>query len=290
MSLWNRFSSRRGTHPVLSGDPDFGTAPQIRKRYFRRGVPRTAVEDKPKPAGLRNWFGRGRKDAARSDHADTPIRKVDIGFQPQNALNPAEQQLLSSLFGTDDPVAAEKTPAPAAQRMTADPSPKKRKKLDRGDLTIAALGITLAAICAVFPWYIFFNQEKFGVKEFVFDGGRANTPASHLAYRPGPVGKPFNADDLPTMNLDFFPTATVVEEHEPIRPVPASEQPFPSDLVNFRLVHVANGRAMIADDDGLWVVQPGSRLPDASQVAAIEQRNGQWVLVTSLSKVLKLER
>ena len=66
------------------------------------------------------------------------------------------------------------------------------------------------------------------------------------------------------------------------------EQPFPPEINAFRLVHVANGRAMIADDSGLWVVQRGSRLPDNSRVAGIEQRDGKWVLVTSADKVIEL--
>ncbi|MBL8582290.1 MAG: hypothetical protein JNL61_08700 [Rhizobiaceae bacterium] len=64
------------------------------------------------------------------------------------------------------------------------------------------------------------------------------------------------------------------------------EQPFPAEKVVFHLVHVANGRAMIADDSGLWVVQKGSVLPDSSKVASIEQRNGRWVLVTTRDEVL----
>ena len=45
---------------------------------------------------------------------------------------------------------------------------------------------------------------------------------------------------------------------------------------------------MIEDSDGLWVVQRGSQLPDASRVAAIEQRKGRWVLVTSNDTVVEL--
>jgi hypothetical protein len=56
----------------------------------------------------------------------------------------------------------------------------------------------------------------------------------------------------------------------------------------FRLVHVANGRAMIEDDAGLWVVQAGSMLPDSSRVARIEKRDGKWVLVTSTDRVVAL--
>jgi hypothetical protein len=55
-------------------------------------------------------------------------------------------------------------------------------------------------------------------------------------------------------------------------------------------VHVANGRAMIEDDAGLWIVQPGSTLPDDSQVASIEKRDGKWVLVTSANRVIGLTK
>lgn len=218
-----------------------------------------------------------------------------------------EEQILMRLFGeqAQAPKPERKPAPPAAPRRAKGPplpapppTPKQsiqplaapKKRFDRGDVTVAALGITLGFICAAFPWYIFFNQEKFGVREFVFEGNRGGTPPAHLAYQPRLVAKPFADNDVPSMNLDFFPTATLPEEGEETRPIPASQQPFPLDLVDFRLVHVANGRAMIEDADGLWVVQRGSRLPDASQVVSIEQRNGGWVLVTSRDTVLELSR
>ena len=34
------------------------------------------------------------------------------------------------------------------------------------------LGVTLGLICALFPWYIFFNQEQFGVQAIKFGGTR----------------------------------------------------------------------------------------------------------------------
>ena len=36
--------------------------------------------------------------------------------------------------------------------------------------TLAALGVVLAMICALFPWYIFFNQEQFGPPAMKFEG------------------------------------------------------------------------------------------------------------------------
>ena len=194
---------------------------------------------------------------------------------------------LSSRFGFGGRARGGPEGAPAQPLPMRKPA--RKKKVDRGDLTIGALGVVLGLTCALFPWYIFFNQEKFGVKEFVFEGSRSVTPPADIAYQPRLVGRHFQTGEVPRMDLDFFPTATLPGENEPVRAVPAAEQPFPSDLVNFRLVHVANGRAMIQDDDGLWIVQPGSRLPDASQVASIEQRDGGWVLVTTHDKVVLLE-
>ena len=47
---------------------------------------------------------------------------------------------------------------------------------------------------------------------------------------------------------------------------------------------IANGRAMIEDDTGLFIVQRGSILPDTSRVAAIEERDGRPVLVTDAGR------
>ena len=40
-----------------------------------------------------------------------------------------------------------------------------RRGLTKGDLVITAGGLGLAFACAVFPWYVFFNQEHFGPRE-----------------------------------------------------------------------------------------------------------------------------
>ena len=69
--------------------------------------------------------------------------------------------------------------------------------------------------------------------------------------------------------------------------MPGSTSTVPGDEAQFRLVHVANGRAMIEDEAGS-AVQTGSTLPDLSRVASIEQRKGKWVLVTSTDRVIAL--
>jgi hypothetical protein len=160
------------------------------------------------------------------------------------------------------------------------------------DLTIAALGITLGLICALFPWYIFFNQEKFGIRAMKFQGGGAPVTGP-IAVGPQPerVGAPMNVDEVPMLDLDLFATGTTKkadDDEQEAAPPSVEEQPFPAEIPQFRLVHVANGRAMIADEAGLWVVQRGSVLPDSSRVMTIEQRGGNWVIVTSDDRVIEM--
>lgn len=166
------------------------------------------------------------------------------------------------------------------------PFPRLKKESSRrSDFVVAALGITLGLICALFPWYIFFNQEQFGVQAIKFGGTGTNSGRAGggvVAERSAPL----TAKDVPAANLDLLATGTVQDDPNP---APA-EQPFPADATKFRMVHVANGRAMIEDDAGLWIVQRGSILPDSSQVSSIEQRNGKWVMVTSTDQVIELSR
>ena len=65
-----------------------------------------------------------------------------------------------------------------------------RKRDHRGDLTVAALGLTLGLICALFPWYIFYNPQQFGVRAMKFsrDGEVGQTGPITLGSQPERVG------------------------------------------------------------------------------------------------------
>ena len=189
-------------------------------------------------------------------------------------------------------IATEEPRSPPLSRLVTGTSEAANEGKQRSDLTIAALGISLALICALFPWYIFFNQEQFGVRAMKFEGG--GTPTSGPLVM-GPqrerVGAPMSIEDVPVENLDLFATGTLPSKsdgNDDAPPPGLDVQPFPAEIPQFRLVHVANGRAMIEDEAGLWVVQPGSQLPDSSTVAAIERHGGQWVLVTSNDRVIEM--
>ncbi len=174
---------------------------------------------------------------------------------------------------------------PLAQRIQAR---LPNRKHERGDVAVMVMGTLLGLTCALFPWYIFYNQDQFGVREFQFSGGRQETTdTGTITAHPGRIGAPFKAAEMPRIELDVISTGTLAPP-PPTDAAAIADQPFPADLVEYRLIHVANGRAMIADDTGLWVVQPGSRLPDASKLKAIEERDGHWVIVTTDDRVIAL--
>lgn len=158
------------------------------------------------------------------------------------------------------------------------------------DIVIAGLGIGLGLVCALFPWYIFFNQDQFGIRAMKFEGNGEIEGKIELSAQPDRVGAPSESAEIPAEQLDLLVTGTLpkVLDDEGTPSPGLSEQPFPAVAEEFRLVYAANGRAMIEDDTGLYVVQPGSRLPDNSRVAAIEQRDGNWVLVTTADQVIEL--
>ena len=216
-------------------------------------------------------------------------------------LNPDDGHAESLPGMNPPPLAGEAKKKPAARgfglffrkrepvAFTAQAPESRRSR--RSDLTVAALGITLGLICAMFPWYIFLNQDEFGPPSIKFDGNGQLNPSGPITLGPMPerVGAPLTVEDIPALELDLFATGTTpapgeADDEEGTKGL--TEQPFPADPMPFKLVHIANGRAMIEDDTGLFIVQRGSVLPDSSVVASIEQRAGRWVLVTSTDEVL----
>lgn len=204
------------------------------------------------------------------------LREMIEEAKAAEATEASQDLLISGLFSSPE------WPRPPKVQF---PRPTK-KASRRTDLVIAALGITLGLICALFPWYIFFNQEQFGVQAIKF-GGRGNN-AGRITVGPGNGIAALAARDLPSASLDMFPTGTLRDSADPAPAPGVDQQPFPAESTDYRLVHVANGRAMIEDDAGLWIVQRGSTLPDDSKVSAIEQRAGRWVMVTSNDRVIEL--
>ncbi|MDF1608852.1 flagellar protein [Hoeflea sp. YIM 152468] len=162
-----------------------------------------------------------------------------------------------------------------------------------GDRLLAVAGFALATAAAFFPWYVFFNQESFGIAPMGYTETR-DLPEirGRSVVQVSPLAIP-DEDDGSAEPSAFDPiiTATVsnlgdeLDGAPPATPAIAN-QPFPGKP-NYKLLHVANGRALIEDRSGMYIVRIGSVLPDNSRLATLEKRDGQWVIITSNGEVIQ---
>lgn len=171
-----------------------------------------------------------------------------------------------------------------ADETVAPPNQAKRRKFWTSDRIIGYSGAALALTAAFFPWYVFFNSAKFGVDATVsliarnFPGWADRTPfspsPSSFQNKDAQAGEKGNQDQLLTGTVPGLSDTDMKSDPS------AVEQPLPARETKFHLLHVSKGKALIEDDNGVYVVGPGSQLPDLSKVASVEERSGEWVIVT----------
>ncbi|SMC85035.1 flagellar protein [Rhizobium sp. RU36D] len=159
------------------------------------------------------------------------------------------------------------------------------------DRLLAGTGVALACAAGLFPWYVFFNEEKFGIRTAGWENTRdlPEGPGRNV-FSVSPLAlvdddKESSPEVRETM-VDPVVTATVSQlgEEDKANGQVMPEQPFPGRS-GFKLLHVANGRALIEDESGMYMVRVGSILPDNSRVATLEQRDGKWVIITSAGEI-----
>jgi hypothetical protein len=172
--------------------------------------------------------------------------------------------------------------------------PLKRSEKARystGDKVLVGTGVMLAAMAAFFPWYVFLNPGKFAVPA-LWEGKTRDLPetAAKEVMSVSPAAMVDNDKNPSLESVDPVATATTAglgKEKSIGAPVETGlDQPLPANS-GFRLMHVANGRALIEDARGMYIVRVGSILPDNSRLATLEQREGAWVIVTSNGDVIK---
>ncbi len=179
--------------------------------------------------------------------------------------------------------------------------PPSTDAMDRVDMALSATGVALAVFAAFFPWYVFFNYEQFAPK---YGDMVQNMRRDLPVYAPRPVfsvspSASININQRPPAlamqvppGLDDITTATVPGEDGYVkkarRDADGLDQPMPSAVGSFRLLHVAGGRALVEDASGIYMVGVGEVLPDNSKLVSIEQQAGQWVLTTSTGSILRV--
>lgn len=168
-------------------------------------------------------------------------------------------------------------------------SPRGRYSL--ADKLLAGSGVVLAALAAFFPWYVFLNPDQFSIPT-LWEGRTRNLPETGAkeVMSVSPTAMVDNDEQAAEGGADPITTATTPglgKETALGAPADTSlDQPLPA-ATGFRLMHVANGRALIEDARGMYIVRVGSILPDNSRLATLEQRDGVWVIVTSNGDVIK---
>lgn len=178
----------------------------------------------------------------------------------------------------------------------ADEKVHQRKRSSRMPMTdkfLAATGVALAAFATFFPWYAFFHQDKFTMPP-LWQGSTRDLPerAARNVVSVSPLAMP-DADGETLAAIDQVTTATVPgigagPGPEGTAAEEGLSQPFPGKS-GFKLMHVANGRALIEDASGMYIVRIGSALPDNTRLATLEQRDGHWVMITSSGEVYQAD-
>lgn len=159
------------------------------------------------------------------------------------------------------------------------------------DRWLIATLVGFSMLCAAFPWYVFFNQDKFGVNvagwERLRDVRHAR-PAGEAGI--GALRDP-QQDEAERALLRELETDRLTTAAIPATPSGGGSdaggfenQEFPGGA-EFKLLRVANGRALIENGSGIFLVQIGSKLPDSSRLAGLRQHNGKWEIVTSAGKI-----
>lgn len=166
---------------------------------------------------------------------------------------------------------------------------KKRSIRDFDRMLTGGL-IVVAATAAALPWYVFFNPEKFGISGAGWealknmpqkDGGGVMAIVPHVDEGLTSDGR----KDAATPDIDALTTATVQTTGEGQNTnTDGKSQPFPGGT-RFKLLHVSNGRALIEDKSGMFLVQIGSVLPDESRLLSMSNVEGKWQIITSAGEL-----
>lgn len=201
------------------------------------------------------------------------------------------------------------------------PKPKRRY----GHLIPGLAGIGLAAACFAVPGYLYYNAGHAAMPQAIAAVEQEQPASAEQTITAAMVPQAMGEDAAPAVTqasvavrespapvepepvairgtlAEYASTATSVQNAVvPVGAGPAATSerrvrqigPYAghADVIGatlpYKLVHIANGRAMIEDEHGVTIVERGSRLPDNNQVEAIEQREGRWVMVTSADEIL----
>lgn len=152
-----------------------------------------------------------------------------------------------------------------------------------GDAALWLGGFALAAASMGFPWYVYLHPDNFSPPRIEYSGNselygepedRPSAFVSRLYSRSGTILDPIETGSVAPAANENAATAA---------------QPFPGRASAYRLVHVANGRALVRDDTGIFMVRLNSSLPDGQKVNEFRRGENGWELITSGNQVVSAD-
>ncbi len=173
-------------------------------------------------------------------------------------------------------------------RGNSEQAARQRRSIRDFDRVLTGGLVAVAAAAAALPWYVFFNPEKFGMTGNGWEaltnvpqreGGGVTAVIPHIDESLAAEKREETAS-----HLDTLTTATVQASGQGQNANEGTSQPFPGGT-RFKLLHVSNGRALIEDKSGMFLVQIGSVLPDESKLLSMNNVDGKWQIITSAGEL-----
>ncbi len=141
-------------------------------------------------------------------------------------------------------------------------------------------GLMLAGGAVAFPWYVYFNPEQFSPPRIEYSGN------GELFGEPEDRSGAFEQRMISLRGEILDPVETGTVEPANISSGSSGDQPFPGRSNAYRVLHVANGLALVRDDTGIFIVQLNSRLPDGQVIKEMRRQDQKWELVTSGNEIV----
>ena len=164
------------------------------------------------------------------------------------------------------------TKADALSQPDTNDSVPRRRRDKRFDDYLKGAGLTLAAVCAVLPFVMYYDildarTEPQTTGKTVRDPlDRTNQKVVRQTH--GKQEASFQVAD----GIDPMTTATTSEQTgERLNQIDAAKKQTFAGKPVFLVREVVGGLVMIEDETGYWFVEKGSTLPDGSTLVAIER-------------------
>lgn len=172
--------------------------------------------------------------------------------------------------------------------QSSRPSERIKNKFDFGDFITASVVFSMAMGAVYFPWHVYFNPSQFDRPKMVFSrfGDEQRMAVELLAHNPGVYDlaeHKFMPVNFPETGIDQTVTGSVPADTK-------NEQKralaIPRISEKMALIDTDGRRALIRNEDGIYLVRPDSRLPGGSRIRMMLREGDKIRLVTNRYEII----